>query len=97
MTRITYNPKQCGGKPSIRGMRIRVSDVLQMQGEGISSEKILQDFPDLEAQDIQACLLYASHTIYHSYALRGNAFCNAPALRDAERHRGIPTLERGND
>lgn len=41
-------------------MRIRVSDILQMLGEGISSEEILQDFPDLERQDIQACLLYAA-------------------------------------
>ncbi len=58
--RITYNPLQCGGKPCIRGMRIRVCDILQMLGEGINSEEILQDFPDLELQDIQACLLYAA-------------------------------------
>ncbi len=47
-TRITHNPLQCGGKPCIRNMRIRVSDILQMLGEGIGSEEILQDFPDLE-------------------------------------------------
>jgi Protein of unknown function (DUF433) len=41
-------------------MRIRVSDILQMLGEGVSSEEILRDFPDLEQQDIQACLLYAA-------------------------------------
>ena len=58
--RITHNPLQCGGKPCIRNMRVRVSDILQMLGEGISSEEILQDFPDLEQQDIQACLLYAA-------------------------------------
>ena len=58
--RITHNPLQCGGKPCIRKMRIRVSDILQMLGEGISSEEILQDFPDLEQQDIQACLLYTA-------------------------------------
>lgn len=61
--RITYNPRQCGGKPCIRGMRIRVSDILQMLGEGISREEILQDFPDLEMQDIQACLLYAAKRV----------------------------------
>ncbi len=61
--RITYNPLQCGGKPCIRGMRIRVSDILQMLGEGISNEEILQDFPDLELQDIQACLLYAAQRV----------------------------------
>ena len=62
-TRITYNPLQCGGKPCIRGMRIRVSDILQMLGEGVSNEEILQDFPDLEQQDIQACLLYAARRV----------------------------------
>jgi uncharacterized protein (DUF433 family) len=41
-------------------MRIRVSDILQMLGEGVGSEEILRDFPDLEHQDIQACLLYAA-------------------------------------
>jgi uncharacterized protein (DUF433 family) len=41
-------------------MRIRVIDILQMLGEGVSSEEILRDFPDLEQQDIQACLLYAA-------------------------------------
>lgn len=59
-TSITHNPLQCGGKPCIRGMRIRVSDILQMLGEGINAEEILRDFPDLEQQDIQACLLYAA-------------------------------------
>jgi uncharacterized protein (DUF433 family) len=44
-------------------MRIRVSDILQMLGEGVSTEEILQDFPDLELQDIQACLLYAARRV----------------------------------
>lgn len=61
--RITYNPLQCCGKPCIRGMRIRVSDILQMLAEGVSSEEILQDFPDLELQDIQACLFYAARRV----------------------------------
>jgi uncharacterized protein (DUF433 family) len=61
--RITYNPLQCGGKPCIRGMRIRVSDILQMLAEGVSSEEILQDFPDLELQDIHACLFYAARRV----------------------------------
>ena len=47
----------------MRGMRIRVGDILQMLGEGVSSEEILQDFPDLEPQDIQACLLYAARRV----------------------------------
>jgi uncharacterized protein (DUF433 family) len=62
-SRITYNPRQCGGKPCIRGMRIRVSDILQMLAEGVTSAEIVQDFPDLEPQDIQACLLYAAHRV----------------------------------
>ncbi|MCQ8119477.1 DUF433 domain-containing protein [Methylomonas rosea] len=59
-SRITHNPLQCGGKPCIRGMRIRVSDILQMLAEGVSNETILHDYPDLELADIQACLLYAA-------------------------------------
>ena len=59
-TRITYNLLQCGGKPCVRNMRIRVSDILQMLGEGVSPEEILQDFPDLELLDIHACLIYAA-------------------------------------
>ena len=59
-TRITYNPLHCAGKPCVRNMRIRVSDILQMLGEGISTEEILQDFLDLELLDIQFCLIYAA-------------------------------------
>ena len=59
MTRITFNPRQCGGRPCIRGMRIRVSDVLDMLAEGVSEETILNDFPDLEKEDIKACLKFA--------------------------------------
>ena len=60
LTRITYNPQQCGGKPCIRGMRIRVSDILEMLALNVDSSEILADFPDLELEDIQACLLLAS-------------------------------------
>ncbi|MBD2778815.1 DUF433 domain-containing protein [Iningainema tapete] len=58
--RITQNPGQCGGRPCIRGMRIRVSDILEMLGENVSPAEILEDFPDLEPEDIQACLLFAA-------------------------------------
>ena len=60
LNRITYNPKQCGGRPCIRGMRIRVTDILAMLADNVSIEEILSDFPDLEHEDIQACLLLAS-------------------------------------
>lgn len=60
LNRITQIPGQCGGRPCIRGMRIRVSDILEMLGENVSVNEILEDFPDLEPEDIQACLLFAA-------------------------------------
>ena len=65
LDRVTVNPAQCGGRPCIRGMRIRVSDVLDMLGHGVSSEEILADYPDLEPEDIQAALLWAARYINH--------------------------------
>lgn len=56
--RITFNP--CGGRPCIRGMRIRVSDILEMLAEGVSAETMLTDFPDLEPEDISAVLGFAA-------------------------------------
>lgn len=58
--RITFNPRQCGGRPCIRGMRIRVADILEMLAEGVGEGEILADFPDLEADDIRACLYFAA-------------------------------------
>lgn len=60
LNRITIEPGKCGGKPCIRGMRIRVSDILEMLGEGIGIEEILADFPDLEREDILASLQFAA-------------------------------------
>lgn len=60
LDRITFNPLQCGGRPCIRGMRIRVSDVLDMLASQVSEAQILSDFPDLELRDIRACLHYAA-------------------------------------
>lgn len=65
LARITINPKQCGGRPCIRGMRIRVSDVLDLLVAGLSTEQILEEMPDLEAEDVKAALLYASRKINH--------------------------------
>ncbi|NEP06925.1 MAG: DUF433 domain-containing protein [Okeania sp. SIO2G4] len=65
LKRITINPKQCGGHPCIRGMRIRVSDVLDLFAAGLSAEQILAEMPDLEANDLQAALLYASRKLNH--------------------------------
>ena len=58
MDRITVDPEQCGGRPCIRGMRIRVSDVLDLLANGLSPEQILEEMPDLELADIQASLKF---------------------------------------
>jgi len=63
--RITVNPRQCGGRPCIRGMRIRVSDVLDLFAAGLESQEILAEMPDLEANDLKAALAYASRKIDH--------------------------------
>jgi uncharacterized protein (DUF433 family) len=63
--RITVNPRQCGGRPCIRGMRIRVSDVLDLLASGLSREEVLQELPDLEAEDIEASLRFASRNLDH--------------------------------
>ncbi len=65
LDRITINPAQCGGRPCIRGMRIRVRDVLDMLAGGATTAEILADFPDLEADDIRASLAYAAAQIDH--------------------------------
>ena len=66
LQRITFNPNQCGGRPCIRGMRIRVKDVLGMLAAGESELTILADFPDLEPEDIRACLEYAAAQVDHA-------------------------------
>lgn len=60
LERITQIPGQCGGRPCVRGMRIRVTDILEMLADNVSATEILEDFPDLELADIQACLLFAA-------------------------------------
>ncbi len=65
MNRITIDPKQCGGRPCVRRMRIRVKDVLDMLAEGATEQQILQDYPDLEPEDIRACLAYAAQYFDH--------------------------------
>lgn len=65
MERITFNPNQCGGRPCIRGMRIRVKDVLDLVAAGVPEAEILADYPDLEADDIKASLEYAAAQLDH--------------------------------
>ena len=59
LSRITIRAEQCHGRPCTRGMRIRVVDVLEMLANGSGEDEILADFPDLERDDIRACLAYA--------------------------------------
>lgn len=70
LARITINPAQCGGRPCIRGMRVRVKDLLELLAAGVSPEGILQDYPYLEKEDIQAVLEFAAaqsdHVMLHA-------------------------------
>jgi uncharacterized protein (DUF433 family) len=65
LSRITVEPGKCGGKPCIRGKRIRVSDVLELLGSGASHEEILRDYPFLERDDTLAAIPYAAHQTDH--------------------------------
>jgi uncharacterized protein (DUF433 family) len=63
MNRITIDPKQMNGVPCIRGLRIPVATVVGMVAEGMSQQDILHDFPDLEAEDIHAALVFAAEAL----------------------------------
>jgi uncharacterized protein (DUF433 family) len=61
--RITIDPQQCGGRPCIRGMRIRVTDVLELLASGLFREEVLKELPDLEKEDIDTVLRFASQRL----------------------------------
>ena len=63
--RITIDPEVCGGRPCIRGLRIRVKDILDMLAGGATREEILTDYPYLEDEDITAALDFASRATDH--------------------------------
>jgi len=65
LSRITTDPEQCGGRPCVRGQRVRVTDVLELLAAGESVAQILAEYPYLEAEDISACLLYAARRLDH--------------------------------
>ena len=65
-SRITHNPNQCGGRPCIRGMRIRVTDVLDLLAAGLTREQVIEELPDLEPEDIEAALRFASRRLDHA-------------------------------
>jgi uncharacterized protein (DUF433 family) len=64
--RITTNPEQCGGRPYVRGMRIRVSDVLDLLATGLGVDQVIDELPDLEREDVFACLRFASRSVDHA-------------------------------
>ena len=61
--RITIDPEQCGGRPCIRNLRIRVIDVLDLLAAGLAANEVLMELPDLEKDDILAALQYAVHNL----------------------------------
>ena len=62
-SRITINPEQCGRRPCVRGMRIRVSDVLDLMAAGLSVAEVVAELPDLDPDDVYACLRYAAQQL----------------------------------
>ena len=60
LQRITVNPKICHGKPTIRGLRYPVVNLLELMASGMTNQEILADYEDLEAEDLQACLIFAA-------------------------------------
>ncbi|TDO10513.1 MULTISPECIES: DUF433 domain-containing protein [Halomonas] len=65
LRRITIDPLQCGGRPCVRGMRIRVVDVLDLLGQGLTAQEVLEELPDLEQEDVLACLQFAARRLGH--------------------------------
>ncbi len=63
LDRITIDPKVMVGKPTIRGLRITVEQILKALANGIPTQEILEDYPELEPEDIQAALLYATELV----------------------------------
>jgi uncharacterized protein (DUF433 family) len=63
--RITVSPDQCGGLPCVRGLRIRVTDVLDLLVAGLTTAQVIDELPDLDRDDVAACLRFASKRIDH--------------------------------
>jgi uncharacterized protein (DUF433 family) len=63
--RITVDPAQCGGRPCVRGLRIRVTDVLDLLASGLSAAEVVEELPDLQPEDVTACLRFASRRLAH--------------------------------
>lgn len=66
LERITIEPGKCGGRPCIRGSRMRVSDLLELLSHGATIEEIVADFPALEREDVLAAIAYAAVQTSHA-------------------------------
>ena len=64
LNRITIDPEICHGKPTIRGLRYPVENILELLASGMTFEELLKDYPDLEREDFLACLEYASKLVH---------------------------------
>ncbi len=64
LARITIDPNICHGKPTIRGLRYPVENMLELLASGMTIEELLEDYPDLEKEDFLACLNYASKLLH---------------------------------
>ncbi len=60
LARITIDPAICHGKPCVRGLRYPVQDLLDLLAAGMTTQEIVDDYPDLEAEDVRACLVWAA-------------------------------------
>ncbi len=65
LERITFDPEQCGGKPCVRHMRITVSDILELLADDLTPAEIVKQLPDLQLDDVRACIAYAAQRIDH--------------------------------
>lgn len=65
LQRITVDPELCGGRPCIRGMRVRVTDILDLLGAGLTAGQVVEELPILEPDDVRAALVYASKRLNH--------------------------------
>jgi uncharacterized protein (DUF433 family) len=65
LARITVRPGHCGGRPCIRGMRIRVADILDLMAAGMDQARVCAELPDLEPEDVTAALLFARRLSDH--------------------------------
>ena len=68
--KITIHPDICNGKPTVRGLRITVQTILEFLSTGESREEILYQYPSLQAEDIDACLMFAGKLMAHRYTLK---------------------------